>query len=97
MSPTRLLVLELLHMSPASLAMVAPPAIASSLPIHTSAKIDLEEFLDILKSLIREPSVVGNEESFFRVLRRELEEVGVQVQYFHGVLVAQGDLPHDPG
>ncbi len=56
---------------------------------------EMEEFLDILKPLIREPSVVGTEDSFFRVLRRELEEVGVKVQYFHGVLVAQGSRPGD--
>lgn len=55
----------------------------------------LEEFLDILKPLIREPAVVGNEDSFFRVLRRELEEIGLCVQSFHGVLVAQGSRPHD--
>jgi len=57
------------------------------------ARPDLDEFMDILKPLIREPSVVGTEDSFFRVLRRELEEVGVSVQYFHGVLVAQGTNP----
>lgn len=56
---------------------------------------ELEEFFDILKPLIREPAVVGNEDSFFRVLRRELEEVGVNVQYYHGVLVAQGNRPHE--
>jgi putative aminopeptidase FrvX len=39
--------------------------------------------------------VVGNEDSFFRVLRRELEEVGVTVHYYHGVLVAQGNRPHE--
>ncbi len=55
---------------------------------------DLDQFLDILKPLIREPAVVGNEDSFFRVLRRELEEIGLEVQYFHGVLVAQGSRPH---
>lgn len=54
---------------------------------------ELDEFLDILKPLIREPSVVGNEHSFFRVLRRELEEVGARVAYYNGVLVAQGDRP----
>lgn len=43
--------------------------------------------------LIREPAVVGTEDSFFRVLRRELEEVGVSVRYFQGVLVAQGRQP----
>ena len=56
---------------------------------------ELDEFLGILKPLIREPSVVGNEDSFFRVLRRELEEIGVDVQYYHGLLVAQGTRPHD--
>lgn len=56
---------------------------------------ELAEFLDILKPLIREPSVVGNEQSFFRVLRRELEEIDIQVQYFHGVMVAQGNRPND--
>lgn len=56
---------------------------------------DMDAFLDILKALIREPSVVGAEDSFFRVLRRELEEVGVQVQHFHGVLVARGSRAHD--
>ena len=56
---------------------------------------EMDEFLDILKPLIREPSVVGTEDSFFRVLRRELEEVGVQVEHFHGVLVAQGSRPSD--
>jgi putative aminopeptidase FrvX len=55
----------------------------------------LSEFLDILKPLIREPSVVGSEDSFFRVLRRELEELDVKLQYFHGVLVAQGSRPSD--
>jgi putative aminopeptidase FrvX len=56
---------------------------------------ELDEFLDILKFLIREPSVVGNEDSFFRLLRRELEELGLHVQQYHGVLVAQGTKPHD--
>lgn len=55
----------------------------------------LEEFLDILKPLVREPAVIGNEHSFFRVLRRELEEIGVQVNHFNGVLVAQGKRPEE--
>jgi putative aminopeptidase FrvX len=55
----------------------------------------MNEFLDILKLLVREPSVVGNEHAFFRVLRRELEELGVQVSYYYGVLVAQGSRPND--
>lgn len=42
---------------------------------------------------IREPSVVGNEHAFFRVLSRELEELGLNVQQYHGILVAQGTDP----
>ena len=56
---------------------------------------ELDSFLNILRLLIREPSVVGCEDSFFRVLSRELEEIGVTVQYYHGVLVAQGSQPDD--
>jgi putative aminopeptidase FrvX len=56
---------------------------------------ELDSFLNILRPLIREPSVVGCEESFFRVLSRELEEIGVKVQYYYGVLVAQGSQPDD--
>lgn len=54
---------------------------------------DLEEFLDILRHLIREPAVVGSEDSFFRVVRRELEEVGVETCSYKGVLVARGAEP----
>lgn len=71
-----------------SLSGVAPSA-------HCAVYPELEDFLDILKPLIREPAVVGHEDAFFRVLRRELEEIGVSVQAFHGVLVAQGNRPHD--
>ena len=52
-----------------------------------------EAFFDLLKSLIRQPSVVGAEHSFFRVLQRELEERGAQVRWYEGVLVAQGSEP----
>lgn len=55
--------------------------------------VDLAHFLDILRQLIREPAVVGSEDSFFRVVRRELEEVEVEVNQFKGVLVAQGNRP----
>jgi putative aminopeptidase FrvX len=51
---------------------------------------DLDDFLDILRQLVREPSVVGSEDSFFRVVRRELEEVSVDVTYYKGALVARG-------
>ncbi len=56
---------------------------------------DTRNFLKILRQLIREPAVVGSEDSFFRVLRRELEEVGVEVHYYYGVLVAQGSRPEE--
>lgn len=52
-----------------------------------------EEFTDILKHLIRQPSVVGAEHSFFRVLQRELEERGARVTWYEGLLVAQGNDP----
>lgn len=55
----------------------------------------LGEFLEILYLLIREPSVVGCEDAFFRTLMRELEELDLTVQYYQGVLVAQGNRPHD--
>ncbi|MDA7746775.1 peptidase M42 [Psychromonas sp.] len=51
------------------------------------------EFIDLLKILIRNPSVVGSEHSFFRVLQRELEERGAKVTWYEGVLVAQGTKP----
>lgn len=78
--------MSMTHLHPIPLA----PEPASSV---VGAPID--EFLDILKPLIREPSVVGAEDSFFRVLRRELEELDIRVDYFHGVLVAQGKRPND--
>lgn len=56
---------------------------------------DIDSFLDVLQLLVREPSVVGAEDSFFRVLRRELEEVGARVRYYQGVLVAEGSRPHE--
>ena len=51
------------------------------------------EFIDLLKALIRQPSVVGAEHSFFRVLQRELEERGATVSWYEGLLVAQGSDP----
>lgn len=56
----------------------------------------MEEFFSILQLLVREPSVVGTEDSFFRVLRRELEEFDefeIKVEYYQGVLVARGKDP----
>ena len=54
---------------------------------------DATAFLDDLKLLIRRPSVVGCEVPFFRTLRRELEELGVKVTQYEGVLVAEGKTP----
>ena len=52
-----------------------------------------EGFLNLLALLMRNPSVVGSEHSFFRVLQRELEERGAQVTWYEGLLVAHGDKP----
>ncbi|MFT5132622.1 MAG: putative aminopeptidase FrvX [Gammaproteobacteria bacterium] len=52
-----------------------------------------DEFIDLLKVLIRQPSVTGAEHSFFRVLQRELEERGAKVIWYEGLLVAQGSNP----
>lgn len=54
----------------------------------------LADFLDLLRSLIREPAVVGAEDSFFRVLMRELQELDLDLSYYQGVLVAKGKDPH---
>lgn len=51
------------------------------------------DLIDTLKLLIRYPSVVSAEHSFFRALQRELEELGVTVTWYEGVLVAQGNKP----
>ena len=66
---------------------------AKSAQQTVAPSVHLDEFLTILQMLIREPSVVGTEDSFFRTIRRELEEVGVRVRYCHGILVAQGNQP----
>ena len=52
------------------------------------------EFVDLLKAIIRHPSVVGAEHSFFRVLQRELDERGAQVTWYEGLLVAQQAVQH---
>lgn len=51
-------------------------------------------YLDYLKLLVRQPSVVGSEEPFFRLLQRELEELDVHVERYHGLLVASKDAHH---
>jgi len=55
--------------------------------------IPIDEFLHLLRALVREPSVVGVEDAFFRVLRRELEESPIKVERYHGLLVARGAHP----
>lgn len=50
-------------------------------------------FLDSLKQLIRVPSVIGSEHSFFLYLKRELEELNINTTYYDGLLVAQGQNP----
>jgi hypothetical protein len=50
-------------------------------------------FIGILATLLREPSVVGAEHAFFRVLQRELEERGAKVTWYEGLLVAEGARP----
>lgn len=55
----------------------------------------MELFYDILKQLIRVPSVVGAEHPFFMFLKRELEELGLTLEYYDGLLVAKGKNPTD--
>lgn len=50
-------------------------------------------FLDILKHLIRRPSVVGAEHPFFLSLKRELDEIGIKTTLYEGLLVAEGKYP----
>ncbi len=61
--------------------------------MRPSPTADLSAFLITLRHLIREPAVVGAEDSFFRVLRRELEELDISVERHSGVLVARGSEP----
>lgn len=60
---------------------------------ETVADGRLDRCLDTLKHLVRYPSVVGAERSFFRVLQRELVEAGARVTLFEGLLVAEGPRP----
>ncbi|MFN5739255.1 MAG: peptidase M42, partial [Akkermansiaceae bacterium] len=61
--------------------------------MQLSSTADLTGLLIILRHLIREPSVVGAEDSFFRVIRRELEEMDISVERHSGLLVARGNRP----
>ncbi|SFH99009.1 peptidase M42 [Planctomicrobium piriforme] len=76
-------------------SVIEDPVTAGKVSTGSSGQPDLDDFLEVLQHLVREPSVVGAEDSFFRVLRRELEEVGAHVTYYQGILVAQGKSPHD--
>ena len=55
--------------------------------------MEFDDLVDLLRELLRCPSVVGAEHSFFRVLQRTLEERGARVTWYEGLLVAQGDDP----
>jgi len=52
-----------------------------------------EAFFDILKQLVRTPSVVGAENPFFMAVKKELDEIGVRTALYEGVLVASGEEP----
>lgn len=52
-----------------------------------------ENYFDLLKQLVRTPSVVGAENPFFMTIKRELEELGKQTTLYEGLLVAQGSDP----
>jgi putative aminopeptidase FrvX len=54
---------------------------------------DFTLFLDLLKQLIRVPSVTGAEHSFLLYLKRELEEIGIKTEHYDGLLVASGKDP----
>ena len=66
---------------------------ASALSHSVAPSTLSDDFLNLLTLLIRSPSVVGAEHSFFRVLQRELEERGARVTWYEGLLVAQGNDP----
>lgn len=68
------------------------PAPGGALPASQAAELPVG-FLELLALLMRHPSVVGSEHSFFRVLQRELEERGAQVTWYEGLLVAHGSKP----
>ncbi|MDD3774827.1 MAG: peptidase M42 [Sulfurovaceae bacterium] len=52
-----------------------------------------ENYFDLLKQLIRTPSVVGAENPYFMAIKRELEELGIRTTLYEGLLVAQGNEP----
>lgn len=73
---------------------IDPPAsIRSDARVTVDDPADLDGFLEILRQLIREPSVTGQEDAFFRVIRRELDELDVRIDRHLGILVVQGSEP----
>ena len=76
-----------------SAAGVLPQPATGALPQPATGAHLPPAFLQILSTLLRSPSVVGAEHAFFRVLQRELEERGVTVTWYEGLLVAQGNRP----
>ena len=56
-------------------------------------QIKFDEYLDLFKQLIRHPSVVGAEQSLFRIIQNELKEIGIATSQFEGLLVAEGSQP----
>lgn len=77
-----------------SIETAASASHANNFGVSSGLSPELYSFLSILQQLVREPSVVGTEDSFFRVIRRELEEFDLKVEYFQGALVAQGTQPN---
>ncbi|MFU7559444.1 peptidase M42 [Roseiconus sp. JC912] len=53
----------------------------------------MHDFYSLLRQLVREPAVVGLEDLFFQIIRRELEDLSIRVTQYLGLLVATGDSP----
>jgi putative aminopeptidase FrvX len=68
----------------------APQAVLRSGPSPVTGS---DTFTDLLKTLVRTPSVTGAEYAFYRALCRELEERGAKVALYEGLLVATGTRP----
>lgn len=54
---------------------------------------DLSEFLAVFSTLVAEPAVVGCENAFLELVQRMLEDCGVRVERYLGLLVARGNDP----
>ncbi|MGC6443619.1 MAG: peptidase M42 [Rubripirellula sp.] len=61
--------------------------------MRLNIETELNEYMHLLGLLIREPAVVGSEAPFYRVIRRELEELPIRVRQYKGLLVAEGEDP----